>query len=67
MSISGDGSESVDEFLARIASVKEGRDEAGELEIRRKEEEILKNRKERQARRAGETSLEPLETFHYCP
>lgn len=53
MSASADGSESVDDFLARIANVKEGRDEANELELRRKEEEILKNRKERQARRAG--------------
>jgi DNA integrity scanning protein DisA with diadenylate cyclase activity len=53
MSTSNDGSESVDEFLARIASLKEGRDEASEEKTRRMEEDFQKSRKERQARRLG--------------
>lgn len=54
MSVSNDGSESVDQFLARIASVREGRDEANEARTRKMEDEILKGRQERQARRLGE-------------
>lgn len=54
MSASQDGSESVDQFLARIASIKEGRDQVSEERNRRMEEDFLKNRKERQARRLGE-------------
>lgn len=50
--MSNDGSESVDQFLARIASVKEGRDEANAAS-RRLDEEFLKGRQERQARRLG--------------
>lgn len=52
MSVSNDGSESVDQFLARIASIKGGRDEANEAN-RRMDEEFLKGRQERQARRLG--------------
>ncbi|KAJ9654411.1 hypothetical protein H2198_006573, partial [Neophaeococcomyces mojaviensis] len=63
MSTTNDGSESVDDFLARIANVKEGRDEADEARTRRMEEEILKSRKERQARRAERArSLSPSKT-----
>lgn len=51
MSASNDGSESVDHFLARIASVKE-KDEASAA-TRRMDEEFLKGRQERQARRLG--------------
>src|SRR4051812_22788705 len=53
MDASNDGSESVDQFLARIASLssKQGQEEAERS--RRAEEEMLQARKERQARRAG--------------
>lgn len=53
MDASNDGSESVDQFLARIASLnaKQGLEEAERS--RRMEEEMLQARKERQARRAG--------------
>lgn len=66
MSTTNDGSESVDDFLARIANVKEGRDEADEARTRRMEEEILKSRKERQARRAGATSPKPVNLGYTC-
>ena len=53
MDASNDGTESVDQFLARIASLtsKQGSDEAERS--KRSEEEMLQARKERQARRAG--------------
>lgn len=53
MDASNDGSESVDQFLARIASLssKQGQEEAERS--KRVEEELLQARKERQARRAG--------------
>jgi hypothetical protein len=51
---SNDDSESVDQFLARIASLKDKRDREDEERTRKLEEEILQGRKERQARRAGE-------------
>lgn len=53
MSASNDGSESVDQFLARIASLnsKQGQEEAERS--KRMEEEMMQARKERQARRAG--------------
>lgn len=54
MSASNDGSESVDQFLARIASLKEGRDDDNVARTRQMEDEILKGRQERQARRLGE-------------
>jgi len=49
MSASNDGSESVDNFLARIAGTPQGRNES----TRRMDEEFLKGRQERQARRLG--------------
>ena len=60
MDTSNDGSESVDRFLARIASLssKQGQEEAERS--KRAEEEMLQARKERQARRAGMTPFLPL-------
>ena len=51
------GSESVDQFLARIASLssKQGRED--EERSKRMEEEMLQARKERQARRSGNDQL----------
>ena len=53
MSASNDGAESVDQFLARIASLSEKKDGQDAERSRRTEEEMLQARKERQARRAG--------------
>jgi len=59
MSASKDGSESVDQFLARIASTPHGKDEAA----RRMDEEFLKGRQERQARRLERArSISPSKT-----
>ena len=57
MDRSDDGSESVDQFLARIASLssKQGQEEAERS--KRMEEEMMQARKERQARRAGMLAL----------
>lgn len=55
MSASNDGSESVDQFLARIASIKEGKSEPNSAS--RLDEEFLKGRQERQARRLGKHDL----------
>ncbi|OAG41501.1 hypothetical protein AYO21_04203 [Fonsecaea monophora] len=63
MDASNDGSESVDQFLARIASLssKQGQEEAERS--KRMEEEMLQARKERQARRAERArSLSPSKT-----
>ena len=49
MSTNTDGSESVDQFLARIAATPKGLDD----DKRRADEEFLRNRQERQARRLG--------------
>lgn len=49
MSTTDEGSESVDQFLARIAATPKGTDE----ETRRMDDEFLKARQERQARRMG--------------
>lgn len=58
-----DGSESVEQFLARVASLQDIRDHADTEKNRRMEEEILKTRKERQARRAERArSLSPSKT-----
>ena len=54
MSASNDDSESVDQFLARIASLKDRREREDEERTRKLEEDILQGRRERQARRAGE-------------
>lgn len=48
-----DGSEDVNDFLQRIKELGERRDQEDEERNRILEEEILKGRKERQARRAG--------------
>lgn len=55
MSTAAEDAESVDQFLARIASLKDRRDREDEERIRKVEEEILQGRKERQARRAGKS------------
>ncbi|KIW18677.1 hypothetical protein PV08_02966 [Exophiala spinifera] len=63
MNASNDGSESVDEFLARIASLnsRQGQEEAERS--KRMEEEMMQARKERQARRAERArSLSPSKT-----
>ncbi|EXJ92314.1 hypothetical protein A1O3_00864 [Capronia epimyces CBS 606.96] len=63
MNASNDGSESVDQFLARIASLnsKQGLEEAERS--RKMEEEMLQARRERQARRAERArSLSPSKT-----
>lgn len=57
MSGNNDGSESVDQFLARIASLKDGRDDENVARTRQMEDEILKGRQERQARRLGESPV----------
>lgn len=62
MSASNDGSESVDQFLARIASLKDGRDDDNVARTRQMEDEILKGRQERQARRLGESHA--LSSYH---
>ncbi|EXJ55444.1 hypothetical protein A1O7_08371 [Cladophialophora yegresii CBS 114405] len=63
MDVSNDGSESVDQFLARIASLS-SRQTAEEAErSKRTEEELLQARKERQARRLERArSLSPSKT-----
>lgn len=49
-----DGSEDVNDFLQRIKELGDKRDQEDEERNRLLEEEILKGRAERQARRAGE-------------
>jgi hypothetical protein len=63
MDASNDGSESVDQFLARIASLssKQNPDEAERS--KRTEEELLQARKERQARRAGMATMYPCKVI----
>jgi hypothetical protein len=53
MAASDDGSETVDAFLERIASLKVRRDREDDERARKLEEEIAQGRRERQARRAG--------------
>jgi hypothetical protein len=53
MSTAAEDAESVDQFLARIASLKDRHDREDEERIRKVEEDILQGRKDRQARRAG--------------
>lgn len=48
-----DGTEDVNDFLTRIRELGEKRDKEDEDRTKKLEEEILKGRKERQARRAG--------------
>lgn len=52
MGASNDGSEDVDQFLARIASLSKKSEDDAE-QTRRAEEQMMQARKERQARRAG--------------
>lgn len=54
--ISGDdGSEDVNDFLLRIRELGDQRDKEDEERTRKLEEEIIQGRKERQARRAGQS------------
>lgn len=48
-----EGTEDVNDFLLRIRELGEKRDKEDEERTRKLEEEILKGRRERQARRAG--------------
>lgn len=52
MGASNDGSEDVDQFLARIASLSKKSEDDAE-QARKAEEQMMQARKERQARRAG--------------
>ncbi|KAI9675669.1 MAG: hypothetical protein M1817_001036 [Caeruleum heppii] len=56
-----DGSEDVNDFLQRIKELGDKRDREDEERTRKLEEEILQGRKERQARRAGDTSSTDME------
>ena len=53
MAAPNDGSEDVEDFLERIASLKLKRDREDEERTRKLEEEIAQGRRDRQARRAG--------------
>lgn len=53
MDASNDGGESVDQFLARIASLSSKQNADESERSKRSEEELLQARKERQARRLG--------------
>lgn len=57
MNASNEDAESVDAFLERIASLKDRREREDEERTRKLEEDILQGRRERQARRAGRSSL----------
>jgi hypothetical protein len=57
-----EGSEDVNDFLLRIRELGDKRDKEDEERTRKLEEEILKGRKERQARRAGELSHDLLDS-----
>lgn len=54
-SVEPDGSEDVNDFLMRIRELGERRDKEDEERTRKLEEEILLGRKEREARRAGQS------------
>jgi hypothetical protein len=53
MASENSGSEDVNDFLQRIKELGDRRDQEDEERNRKLEEEILKGRKERQARRSG--------------
>ena len=53
MDASNDGSESVDQFLARIANLSSTQNAEEAERSKRTEEELLQARRERQARRLG--------------
>ena len=50
-----DGSEDVNDFLLRIREMGDQRDKEDEERTKKLEEEIIQGRRERQARRAGQT------------
>lgn len=52
-----DGSEDVNDFLARIRELGDKRDKEDEERTRKLEEDIIKGRRERQARREGLSSV----------
>ena len=52
-----DGSEDVNDFLKRIRELGDQRDREDEERTRNLEEEILQSRKQREARRAGQSCL----------
>ena len=54
-----DGSEDVDDFLKRIRELGDQRDREDEERTRKLEQEILQGRKEREARRAGQSLEKP--------
>lgn len=56
-----DGAEDVNDFLQRIREQNNNRDREDEERTKKLEEEILKARKERQARRAGTCILQGRE------
>ena len=62
MSASNDGSESVDQFLARIASLSRKNDEEEAERSRRMEEDMMQARKERRARREGMIEISFINT-----
>ena len=57
MSAPSDESESVDQFLARIASLSRKNDDQDAERARKMEQDMQQARKERQARRAGMSIL----------
>jgi hypothetical protein len=60
-----DGSEDVNDFLQRIRELGEKRDKEDEERTRKLEEEILQGRKERQARRAGNSRFPFVLKFYH--
>ncbi len=55
-----DGSEDVNDFLRRIRELDDRRNREDEERTRKLQEELLKGRQEREARRAGECAYVPL-------
>ena len=55
-----DGAEDVQDFLQRIRELGDRRDREDEERARKLEDDIVQGRKERQARRAGEWTLDVL-------
>lgn len=60
MTVPNESSEDVNDFLQRIRELGERRDKEDGERTKKLEEEILQGRKERQARRAGNTPSSPL-------
>ena len=57
VNVDDDGSEDVTDFLKRIKELGDQRDREDEERTRKLEQEIIQGRKERQARRLGESSI----------